>query len=412
MSHRLPGCRSALALSALLAVAGPACADGWPGNHLTPLRPESGLMPNWTTFQGNSAHTGRVPVSLDAAKFSSRWQIPVQSVPRGFLPGVAAIAIAHGMVYVSGGTSLAVYREVDGSPVWSHDFSDLQFPSVNPPAVSKGVVYVAAGQQSSTSMYAFDAVSGAQVFQGAMSSQWENYLAPTMGPHGVYSNAGEYGGLYGFSRSGRQRFFAEENQQSFWTPAVDGSGVYSYTGFLQVVDPVSGAVTHSIQDPSFSNYVYEIGGSPVLGAPGSVFVANYANAQLNGGAIGNSLLDFSVATDSIAWSVAGAYPTTPAYAAGTVYAANNVPFQLEARAEAGGGLSWKWAAPAGDGGFVSEVLLTENLAFVSTLVATYAVDLQSHQTVWRYPLSGKLALSKAGVLYIQGASTLSAFNVM
>jgi hypothetical protein len=283
---------------------------------------------------------------------------------------------------------------------------------VNPPAVSKGVVYVAAGQQDSTYMFAFDATSGAQVFQSQMSSQWENYLAPTVGDKGIYTNAGTYGGLYGFKRDGSPRFFVGENQQSLWTPAVDGSGVYSYTGYLQVVDPRTGAVTHTIEDDTFTNYTYIIGGSPVLGAPGSVFVANYINAQLNGGGIGNTLLRFSVATDSIAWKVAGDYPTTPAYAAGYLLAVNNKPFRLEVRAEADGGLQWEWSPSAGDQYFVSEVLLTQNLAFVSTDVATYAISLKTHKKVWSYPLSGKLALSKSGILYIQGSDTLTAFNVM
>jgi hypothetical protein len=245
-----------------------------------------------------------------------------------------------------------------------------------------------------------------------MSSQWENYLAPTVGARGIYTNAGGYGGLYGFARSGAQLFFVGEAQQSLWTPAVDSTAVYSYTGFLQVVDPQTGAVTHNIPDSTFQNYTYVIGGSPVLGAPGSIFVANYVNAQLNGGAIGNTLLNFSVSKDSVAWKVAGAYPTTPAYAAGQLFAVNNKPLRLEVRAEADGALNWQWTPPKGDGTFVSEVLLTDNLVFVSTNVATYAISLKSHKAVWSTPLSGKLALSKSGILYIQGSTTLAAFNVM
>src|SRR6185369_6237287 len=103
---------------------------------------------------------------------------------------------------------------------------------------------------------------GAQVFKSPMSSQWETYLAPTAGAKGVYTNAGTYGGLYGFARSGSELFFAGQSQQSLWTPAVDKSGVYAYTGYLNVSHPLTGAVTHEIEDDTFSNYVYVIGGSP------------------------------------------------------------------------------------------------------------------------------------------------------
>ena len=385
----------AAAAAAVPAVAAPPGASTWP---------------DWTTFQGNSAHTGYVPARLDPAKFTTRWQIPISTVQGGLTPGVASMATSNGLVYVSGGNRLDAYREADGSAVWSHDFSDLPFPSVNPPALSKGVVYVAAGQQDSTFLFAFDAATGAAVFQSPMSSQWENYLAPTVGAYGIYTNAGTYGGLYAFARNGKQRFVAYEAQQSLWTPAVDATGVYSYTGNLQVVDPQTGVVTHTIADDTFQNYTYLIGGSPVLGAPGSVFVANYANAPLNGGAIGNTLLNFSTLTDSIAWKVAGDYPTTPAYAAGRLYAVNNGPLRLEVRSEADGTLAWQWTPPAGNLQFVSEVLLTDNLVFVSTDVATFAISLKTHKAVWSCSSAGKLALSRSGILYIQGSTTLTAFN--
>lgn len=92
--------------------------------------------------------------------------------------------------------------EFDGREVWRYDFSDLQYPSVNPPAIASGTVYVAAGQQSSTYMHAFGAADGGLIFKAAMSSQWENYFAPTVGPEGVYTNAGPYGGMYGFTPGG------------------------------------------------------------------------------------------------------------------------------------------------------------------------------------------------------------------
>jgi len=386
-------------------------ASAWPGDHQTTLSAWSGVR-DWTMFQGNAAHTGFVPVTLDANKVTTRWQHPASSVPgqNGLL--VASTATSGGQLFVSGNNHLYALKESDGSTNWSYDFSSLQFPSVNPPSISKGVVYVAAGQQGSTYLFAFRTNNGAPVFKSAMSSQWENYLAPTIGAQGIYTDAGAYGGLYGFTTTGTALFVAPEFQTSLWTPAVDASGVYSYTGYLQINDPVSGAVTHSISDPTFQNYTYVIGGSPVIGAPGSIFVANYENSLLNGGGIGNTLLNFRTANDSIAWQSPGDYPSTPAYTGGRVYAANNNPVRLEVRAESNGALIWSWVPPqAGDVAFISEVLLTKNLAFVSTNLATYAVDRATHLTAWSVPIVGKLSLSQNGVLYIQAADKISAFNV-
>jgi putative pyrroloquinoline-quinone binding quinoprotein/putative Ig domain-containing protein len=390
----------------------------WLGNHLTTLSPWSQVA-DWTTFQGNAAHTGYVPVDLDPNQFSTRWQISAFAASDSSY--IHMPAMFGGQIFVAGGNILYARKESDGSLAWQHDFSALAFPSVNPPSVAFGVVYVAAGQQTSTYMFGFNATDGTQLFQSQMASQWEHYLAPTIGPKGVYTNAGEYGGMYGFNYGGGQLFFTPMGQTSEWTPAVDASHVYGYTngepgtggsgGGLTVLDPGSGAVQQFISDPTFTNYLYEIRGSAVLGAPGSVIAANYANSSLNGGGTGNTLLDFDLALSSIAWKIAGDYPSTPAYNAGVIYAANNNPKRLEARSEADGSLLWSWTPPAADAGFASEVLLTNNIAFVSTDQAVYGIDTTSHQLVWSYPLSGRLALSQNGILYIEGAAPLTAINL-
>ena len=62
-------------------------------------------------------------------------------------------------------------------------------------------------------------------------------------------------------------------------------------------------------------------------------------------------------------------------------------------------------------GFNSEVLVTDSTIFVATDTVTYGVDRSTHQIVFSYPLSGRLALSRSGVLYIQGVGPIVAINV-
>jgi hypothetical protein len=395
-------------------------ASAWPGNNLSALVPWSGV-PDWTMFQANAAHTGYVPVDLDPNSFSTRWQAPALDIPVSWGGNLNTLVSSNGVLFIGGGITLYARNESDNSAVWSYDFSGLApFPSVNPPSVAGGVVYVAAGQQSSTFMFAFNAADGSLVFKAPMSSQFEHYLAPTIGPQGIYTNAGIYGGLYGFDATGQQRFFAFMPQTSEWTPAVDATAIYTYTGdALRVLDPVTGAVNSTIADPNPQNFVYQINGSAVLGARGSVFAADYVNASINGTNTGNTLTDFNTTSNSIAWMVNGNYANTPAYNAGVLYVTNNNPVRLETRAEADGSLLWSWVPPqAGDTGFVSETLLTNNMIFVSTNLATYGIDTTTHQTVWSYPLVGKLALSRSRILYIEGQQsqagvpgTLTAINV-
>ena len=394
-------------------------ASAWPGNNLSALVPWSGV-PDWTMFQANAAHTGYVPVDLDPNSFSTRWQAPTLDIPVSFGGNLNTLVASNGVLFIGGGTTLYARSESDNSAVWSYNFSSLADPSVNPPSVAAGVVYVAAGQQSSTYMFAFNAADGTLVFKSLMSSQWEHYLAPTIGPQGIYTNAGTYGGLYGFNTTGQQLFFAGMPQTSQWTAAVDASAIYTYTGdALRVLDPVTGAVNATIADPNPQNFDYEINGSAVLGARGSVFAANYATALNKGSGAGNTLMDFNTTLNSISWKVNGDFANTPAYNAGVLYATNDNPVRLEARAEADGSLLWSWVPPqAGDTAFVSETLLTNTMIFVSTNLATYGIDTTTHQTVWSYPLVGKLALSRSRILYIEGQQSqtgvpgnLTAINV-
>lgn len=394
--------------------------SAWPGDNQTTLSAWPGVA-DWTTFQGNAAHTGYVDAAIDPNQFTARFQGPpllVGGLGGGFTQNTMTLTAANGQFFAANGNILYARHESDSSVVWQYDFSGLQQPSTNPPAVANGVVYIAAGQQGSTYLFAFQASNGTLVFKSQMSSQWEHYLAPTVGASGVYTNAGTYGGLYGFDTSGNLLFFDGLAQQDEWTPAVDANSVYAYTGdALHIVDPVTGVEQMSITDPTFNNFVYEIGGSVVLGAAGHAVAGAYTNSLLNGCGIGNTLVGYNTMLGTINWKVPGCFPSNPAYHAGLLYVANESPLRLEVRAEADGSIQWSWTPPvAGDTNFLSEALLTQNMVFISTNTAVYGIDTTTHQTVWSYPTAtvggARLALSANGVLYLQfGQNGFTAINV-
>jgi hypothetical protein len=395
-----------------LTVAAPGAA--WQGDHLTALVPWAGVA-DWATFQGNAAHTGYVPVELKPDQIGPRWKVGAIGQSSNAYYGYGnfnTLTAANGIFYASASNVLKARRESDGSLVWSYDVSGLTYPSVNPPAVDNGIVYMAAGQQDSTYLFGFDAASGAVRFKARMSSQWENYLAPVAIGDAVYTNAGTYGGLYAFTPTGEQMFFGHTAQTSMWSPAVDAKAVYVYDGALHVFDRKTGTVLADIKDANYQNYTYQGDGSVVLGANGNAFVANYANAYLNGSTMSNELLKFNTEKGYIDWRIAGNYPLTPAYAEGVLYATNFSPYRIEARAESDGALLWSWVpGQAAETRWNGEPVVTKNLLFVSTNLATYAIDLRTHKAVWSYPFAGRLALTRSGVLYIQNEEALVALNV-
>jgi outer membrane protein assembly factor BamB len=389
----------------------------WPGDHLTTLAPWPDA-PEWSTFQGNAAHTGFVPVDIDPAAITPRWRImgtgETISDYNGYPQTITATA---GRFFQSSQHDVLARSEDDGRMLWQFDFTmeNLEFPLASPPAVYGDTVYLIAGQQSSTWFYGLDAATGTRRFHTLLESQWDRFLAPTAGATGIYAEGGEYGGLYGFDpATGSERFFdALDAGARVWTPAVDASGVYYFArGQFRAFDPASGAVLASIDDPAQELDGYGVVGAPVIGSPGHVYAATYEQSTTDGGRRGNVLSAFDVAGGRIAWQATGNFPTTPAFHGGHLFVANENPYRIESRAEADGAIEWSWTPPAEAGThFRSEPLVTNNLLFVSTDTTTYAIDLATREIVWRYPMSGRLALSRSGLLYIQNALLVCAFNL-
>jgi outer membrane protein assembly factor BamB len=387
--------------------------SAWPGDQLTPLSAWNGV-PDWTTFQGNNAHTGYVPVQIQPDQLQLRWKRGAPNASNsGYNASISPLVTANGRFFASGDKKLTAYQESDGKAVWSYDTSGLTYSGVNPPAVDGGVVYMTAGQQNSTYMMGFDAADGSVRMKAAMSSQWESFLPPIVQGGAVYANAGTYGGMYALTTSGERLFYADLSQTSMWSPASDGRTIFAYTGdALTQFDPKTGAVLSTIRDSNFSNYVYQVGGAAVVGANGGVYAAAYANGYLNGGGIGNALIRFDTAKGFLDWRVAGVYRVTPAYAEGVLYAPNTNPYRLEARAETDGKLLWSWVPPvSGEVSFQASPVVSKNLLFISTNLNTYALDLKSHKVVWSYPAHGYLAISQNGILYIQSPDALVAVNL-
>jgi outer membrane protein assembly factor BamB len=388
------------------------------------LAPEGGVLtynakplaalaaaPDWGTFQGNVQHSGYVPVSLNPASFSARWKLS-SPAKEGVPLSWSTMATGGGRIYVTTGStfrpaeaSLSAFSEADGSKLWSYSFLDLPYPSTNPPAYANGRVYAVAGAQYDTAMFGFDAATGAQLFKKPMSSQWPSYLAPTVFNGNVYTNGGTYGGLYSFSAAtGAQNFVVGLPQYDGWTPSFDSQNLYTYmSGVLQIHDPLTGTVKTRITDPIYSWSGYT-GTAPVIGADGVVYAGDMRSGN-------NGLVAFDTVKNSVRWSVKDRFSGNPAYADGYLFAANASTSKLEVRSESDGAVVWSWAPPDTDNGFVSDVLLTRNLVFVSTSTTTYAIDRSTHAAVWNYKASGRLALSANGILYIHGESRITAINL-
>lgn len=377
---------------------------------LPPVPTASGL-PEWETHQGNTGHTGFVPVTLDPSRFAPRW---TWSLPAGTSGTLSPVTAGSGKVVIvaSGFFSTAflfALNEANGSIAWRHDFGSIF--AVNHPATAGGRVFVASSGHTDTFMWAFDLADGTQLFRTPFASQWEHYLAPAFRNGFVYTNGGSFGGMYAFkATTGVQKWFANLGQYDLWSPAVDDHNAYAYTGAeFAAIDLLTGARVFSIADPAFNWLGYSLNMSPVLPGDGSVLLVNgiYSTPHPN------QLTRYDVASASERWRVDGNFTSDPVVAGGVVYVLDASDNQLEARDQGTGTLLWSWrASNPQETTITGNLLLTQNLIFLCTSAATYAIDLSTHQAVWSAPVTGALAMSSNRVLYIvTSTGTLNAFDL-
>jgi hypothetical protein len=248
--------------------------------------------------------------------------------------------------------------------------------------------------------------------------QWSACFAPT--PQGAsVLHTSQAGRIYSFSTvDGAQQWSADAQAYDQTTPAADARFVYQYgtagaAPALRVFDRANGALVASINDPFSTDFSgYSMFSAPMLGAEGNVIA--FSGGGFSGRAASSSeqfdsrvLVSYNVAGARINWRSADVYATHPAVANGVIYAARNAPARLDALSETDGRILWSWPLSSGGSRFHRNVVVTRNLAFVSTDTHIQAIDLITHQPVWTYPSPGMLAISANSVLYIVTGTTLS-----
>ncbi len=377
---------------------------GTPVN-LTALSRIAGVA-DWETHQGNAAHTGHAPITLDATRFSTRWRWIASDAGVKLSPPVAA----NGLVYVTTSgffapiSRLLAIAEADASERWSYNFGAVF--AANSPAVSAGAVFVATSGHEHTAMWSFGASDGALRFRTPFGAQWEHYYPPTVVDGAVYANGGAYGGLLRFDAStGTNAWFTSLQQYDQWTPAIDAS--YAYTnmgGRVTVLKRADGEIVNEFALDGFNFLAWSSHAVTVLTGNRQLLSRSGSGLAFNSPANTLSLIDTALGTTP--WSVTGPFATDPVVAKGLVYIANASPLQLEARSLATGQVQWTWplSDPA-DSAFLGNLLVTDSHVFVSTNRRTYAIDLTRHTAAWTYAKPAHKAISANGVLYL---STLTA----
>lgn len=358
---------------------------------------------DWVMFQRDAAHTGYVNVRLDASKFKKawEWQNPSNNL-------VSAVISANGSAYFSAYES-GVYSldEMSGAKKWKYDTDDklsapgaLTYHNGNvyvPGFVVGGDPHLFTGNAVIRSL---NANTGEEIGNVPYKSQWRTFNSPTVFENKMYYSQGYYGGVvyaydldeYDLEWEAERVYTISDGGQ---TPAVDENYVY-YSSFhgLVVYDKESGNIVANIDYLRGVSGGYDEFLSPVITKSGKVI---YTTRNDNSG-----LAAADINKKSVIWKTDNFYPSNFSVGRGIIYASSSNPTGMHAIDENNGNVIWKWNFSESDpyASINKNIIVCNNIVFVSSSEFVYAIDSTTHKTIWKYEGGGMLSLSSNYLLYI------------
>jgi outer membrane protein assembly factor BamB len=243
-------------------------------------------------------------------------------------------------------------------------------------------------------------------------------MPPTAFNGSVFINAGYFDGvIFALDAvSGIRKWSQTSGTSEMNTPSSDGEFLYSYGGeMLHRLDPETGEI---VARSGFETTGTQSGyfGAPIIGDKGMIVVLR--GTGFSGWVFASSepyedrYLDGYRASDlSLRWQSVKQYRSFPAAAKGVIYATSNNPKSLDALDEETGQILWSWVPGPSDVTFHRNVVVTDTHVFVSTNRALYAIDLETHKSVWQQATPGMLSISPDRTLYVAEGTTMSSGTI-
>ncbi len=380
-----------------------ACATVYPGSSQSFTDTLDVQLDDWVTRQRNAGHSGYVHATFDPASFVKAWTY-LTATGTGFQQTAARLGTVFLTQKLSDGSTVALALDgTTGLERWRYSLGNVYSASGPALAGEQVVISTMVSSSSTNAMVTLNASSGIFARNYLSAAQWSAFAQPTPLGDAVYIASGYYGNVvYAYDmKSAATLWQANGSAGHTWdgeAPAVDNRYVYYYSGNLDVIDRVSGALVKSIVDPFWQWNGYSYGGTPMLGSANHVIA--FSGNGMGTYSVSFPLVDYDIQSGKYRWRTASSYSVIPADAKGVIYAASNQTSAFDALDEQTGAVLWSWTPPSGEQ-FVGNIVVTDTLAFVSTNQAVYAIDLTTtHQTKWSAKTPGWLTISPDAKLIV------------
>lgn len=393
------------------------------------------VQKDWVTYQRDSARSGYVRITVDPAKISKSWDWAFKLPSRASAFDTLTTPVADGRnVYFASsyklvfgsifgfqGLTLHALNLGSGAEVWgrTRDHRGLGSPSL-----ANGKVYLThLGFQGANHYFAYATTNGADTDDVLYNTNWMQPVAAAPFDDRLYFSVATYTDDLGSPAGSVINALNTSSPSVSWAslpdrqlitsgqfPAVDEKYIYQYGGKdFQVFDRASGALLSNIPDPAFVATDYggtriNYGAGPMIASDKTVIAfsgpaANGHSYNFQPMALGRALVAYNVQAGVSKWTTGKVYSTAPAEKSGVLYVGRADGPAVDAIDVATGAKLWSWQAPEGSAIFGS-VVLTKNLALVSTDRRIYAIDLSTRKAVWELPTPGTLIIAPGKILVV------------
>lgn len=151
------------------------------GNKSEPI-----TLPGWNTFQGNVEHTGYVPIHLDPAQFSTRWQRPGDSTINSTPSIVVDGYIFNARFQNNADGQLLKIHSVSARVERASRFTFVQ--SLSAASYENGII-VYLLNSSQPYLFIIDAKTGKRLFDLPVPTNFASDLSPSLFVGNIYINA-------------------------------------------------------------------------------------------------------------------------------------------------------------------------------------------------------------------------------
>jgi outer membrane protein assembly factor BamB len=345
-------------------------------------------IPAWSNYQANAQHNGWVDITLDKSHFKQRWH----NTSVGSNGNAVA---ADGYVFVvSGSDKLQAQDAKSGTLLWTQTLASGSL-DYSRPTYADGIVYVLARGLSSKILNAFAAVDGKLLFNAELQSSSGYQSTPVVADGSVYIGSHYQAPAYAVdAKTGQSKWMQLIEQNGYSLPAIAGNYALEYSvnpARLVALDRTTGNVAYEIADSQSSLYTW---GTAVPVVAGDYVLVN----------LWNRVSAFNLSTRKFAWDVVDAdLASQPVVMGDRWYVINNG--LIEIRSLATGELI---ASIRGGTSFNQDLVVTNNLLFVSDRVNTYAYRLEDYMRVWTLAdKSGSMVLAEGALLVMSADGTVA-----